>query len=730
MVANLHIYNEVLKVNLFNLSKLIIISYFVFCLLPRYIFPQKHIQNSLDRLVYNIVYMVAAVLLIVPLLVFLKVFSFITMVFAFFILKGILYYIFEKKNIITEFRKNYHPFIINILNKLDSFYLYFLNKRIKDFKSFVKVGKIRYKKILFYCLVVFFVFYIIADINLINLLSLNNKTSDVSQFIEWVSNLNKNILYADHKTGGADFFGEAIFVFFLQTITNIDSVVLFSLYPTLLFLWIMIGIYYVIYKVTDSKYSAFFAVSVYGLYALSPVATYLIGYLMHTSNPPILDIFGFKIYFTTYDAVRIKKDLEALASYPYMRLNSGLAYELSYSFFFLNLYFLTMSFLKKTTKYLVLYSLSLFCVFTFHGGAAFYLVVASSLIFINTIFFGKLNLQIMKKGAIAILFPAILGNLWILSWLKYGVPQDFGAAAPFLDKLFATKNAVKELSTGAEIVNLVVFFPVQIGVYCVMLLTYPFSVLYMDNKRFLSSSLALSIVAVIFMYVEQNLGFPTIVSQTRCASYVLLVTGFASGYYFHFIEIFIKKISKKLFDYVMLFILYLFIVCSVILTPTYNEGKYFFKNTTSIQYNSIAYNLYRIKSLREPLTYTVVGFVQSFSKVRDKGYHINVGEFLQKYNPYAPVLKIDSKYVYIIVETIPNQYKGLGEWYYRWRYDLESNLATWVSIYSKFHDNIRVFASEKNVTVYEIDNREYVKYLNKLKREKRLRNFKESFKKK
>jgi hypothetical protein len=59
--------------------------------------------------------------------------------------------------------------------------------------------------------------------------------------------------------------------------------------------------------------------------------------------------------------------------------------------------------------------------------------------------------------------------------------------------------------------------------------------------------------------------------------------------------------------------------------------------------------------------------------------------------------------------------------------DLETNLATWVSIYSKYHKNIRVYDSRNNVTIYEIDNRDYVKYLDKLKREKKMKNFRKSF---
>jgi hypothetical protein len=90
-------FKDVLQLTNINFYKLLVISYFVFCIIPRYIFPQNHIKDSWDRFILNTIYMLASVLAIVPFLVFIHIYSIVTLIMAFFFLKAALLYIFEKK---------------------------------------------------------------------------------------------------------------------------------------------------------------------------------------------------------------------------------------------------------------------------------------------------------------------------------------------------------------------------------------------------------------------------------------------------------------------------------------------------------------------------------------------------------------------------------------------------------------------------------------------------------
>ncbi len=723
MIYDFATQSEVLKVTIPNLVKLFIMSYIFFILLPRFIFPQIGIKTKIDRILFNIIYMTATIETFIPLLVFLKIYSYITLFLSFLFLKVLFIILFEKKNPYLTLRNNFSIFLIKTLNYLDRIYNNFFTGKYKKIRT-LNLKIIANFNTICILLIVLFVIYAIIDINYINFCSLNNKTSDVSQFIEWVGNLHKNILYADRKTGGADFFGLPILVFFLQVITHIDSVILFSLYPTLIFLFMSFGLFYVIYKLTDSVYSGFITFIFFVVIILSPLSLYLTGKTFTTNNPEILNLGSFKIYLPFIKYFAKKKMLSSLNNIDYIlfiRMNSGLAYEISASFFVLNIYFLIMSLWKKENIYILLFALTLYLVFVFHGGVAFILVIVNSLIFLNGLIFREITFSILKKGAIAIILPAIFGNFWMFSWLKYGIPQDFGNAAPILDKFFKTKTYTeKVVETGKEFVDLIVFYTNQLIYYLIFCLLYFFSLFFYKEKRFFASSLSLVFIGVLIIYFSQNLGLPKVVSASRCVDFLLISFALSFGIFFGLFDKFLKKILKKAYKYVMLSSISVVSLTCVFLLPTYNSTDYFYEFTSSIQYNSVALALYKIKNSREPYTYTIVGFVQSYPKVFDKGFHINAQNFIKRYNPYAPELQIDTKYIYIIVETVPLKYSGRGEWYYRWRKDIELSLMTWIKIYSKFHNNIRLYYSNDYVEIYEIDNREYYRkiMLERLKKKK------------
>ena len=432
-------------------------------------------------------------------------------------------------------------------------------------------------------------------------------------------------------------------------------------------------------------------------------------------NPPIKDFFGLKVYFAFMNEMTHKRMLD-LATYPYNRINSGLPYEFSHIFFPVNIYFLIMSFLKKQKRYIIMYALSLFIIFTIHGGQALILIPVSFLIFINALIFKKVNFEIIKKGIPAILIPAILGSSWALSMLKYGLPIGIGKAAPILDKLLKTRGTRVEILTTREIVAFVVCYKIQIFIYFIFLLLYPLTLFVMKKeKKFLCSSIALSFYGVLFMFFAENLGFPRFVSQTRSVEYLFLSLALCAGIYFHLFESLILKIfirlSKRIFDGVMSVSLLIILIISIFLLPTWNQAKVFYASLNSIQYNAVALDIYKIKKLRRPLSYTIVSFVQGYSKVLGKGFHLNVSTFLEKYDPYDKFLRIPTEYIYIFLEVIPQKYTGSGEWYYRWRKNLEDELKAWINIYSMYHKNIKIFDDRDFLIVYEIDNRNYMRYL-------------------
>jgi len=399
---------------------------------------------------------------------------------------------------------------------------------------------------------------------------------------------------------------------------------------------------------------------------------------------------------------------------PYIRYISGMAYEHSSIFVFLNAYFLIKVFSTKLDRYLILYALTLMLVFTFHGGGAIVLVVVSILIALNAIVFGKIDISLLKKGSLLILIASVVGNLWILSMIKYGIPQNFGAAAPILDKLLGTKNTQEKIAVGFETVSIVNITKIHILFFIMIFIGYISSLF--SKKRFVNTSLILIPTGIFILYFGPNIGLPLLTRQSRLSEYMFFgITLLLSLYYLY---LFYKPsflLFKRYARVLIIFVSYTLFMLFIFTIPRWMDTRFFWKNINGIEYTSIPQIILEINKKNRPFSWTVISYVQEYAKVLNKGYHINTQNFLLRYPPNKKYLKIPTIKIYIFVENYPNPYRGMDEWYYRWRPQIQNNLKSWIAIYTLTHKNIKIFQKTETVTVYEINNKDYIDYLRKEK---------------
>jgi hypothetical protein len=150
---------------------------------------------------------------------------------------------------------------------------------------------------------------------------------------------------------------------------------------------------------------------------------------------------------------------------------------------------------------------------------------------------------------------------------------------------------------------------------------------------------------------------------------------FASGIYFDIVSSILNRIFVKFAKWIVISIITVFFIITVFLVPTWNGSAKFYQSINDIQYNTVVLNIYKIKKNRRPFSWTVVGFVQAYSRVLDKGFHINSQTFIEKYNPFSKYLEVPTEYVYIFLENIKSSFRGSGEWYFRWKKDINLQLA-------------------------------------------------------
>jgi len=708
--VDLSVVYTLLYKNLWYLSKLLVVSYFLFYYLPSKIFPQEHIKSGVQKIVFNFIYMTVYIELVVTFLVFIKAFSLLFFLLTLFLTKLAFMKFYYKQDVFTIMNTLRIKIMLRTLDILDNpnrfkkQIQHYLHEKIVNLQNSISFYSL-FKQLLFYWVFIYIFVVLMAR----GLLSYSDPLSDTSQFMEWVGFLQQNILYANNKTFGADFYGISVLLFFVNIFTNIDQIILFSIYPFLLLIALYVSIYYVVKDFTSSMYVALFAVMFHGVVLMSPLADLILGLKVVTSHPIIIDIFGLKFYMPKAATALINGNYMGFR--PYIRYISGMAYEHASVFVLLNAYFLIKTLQTHFKKYLIVYSLTLMLVFIFHGGGAIVLIFISILIALNALIFKKIDKIILKKGSLAIIFAAILGNLWILSMIKYGIPQNFGAAAPILDKVLGTQKNIENMAkTGFSIVSIINITKMHLFLMASWLFAFIFS--FFTKQKFLNTSYLLISLGIFILYFGPNAGLPLLTKQDRLAEYMFFaITLLCSFYIFYFLYKPLLLLFKKYSKITILSLFYLLFILLILSIPRWIDTQYFWKNINQTQYTSIPEIILKINKENRPYTWTAVAYIQSYGKIKNKGYHLNTQNFLLKYNPSKKFLQIPTQKVFIFVENFPNANKGMNEWYYRWRRQIQENLKTWVTIYRMHHTNIKIYAKTKTVTAYEIDNNEYIKYL-------------------
>jgi len=703
------IIHKIIFQNSFSLIKLLLVTYILFYYLPKKIFPQPKTAFQIEIIVINMVYMISYIEIFVTLFVFLRVFSipiFLILLVAtkFFFIK-----FYDKKDpfeILANIKTSFMIQILDILDNPKLFYKKFIESSKNKILSFQK--KITFYNVLRFIFYLGVISYIFVETMTRGLESVSYSIADTAQFVDWVTHLQQNILY-DKNQAGADMYGISILIFYIYTFTNIDVIILFSIYPSLLFLALYLSIFYVLRDFTKSNFVAIFGIMFHGIILMSPLALDILGGIVQTDHP-LINYFGAFSYY-----IPSKEQLHSLVYFPlesYYRYATGMAYEHASVFVLLNAYFLIKLLQYKTNKYLILYTLTLLLVFTFHGGGAIPLAVISILIALNGALFLKIDKSLFKKGVLAVLLATIIGNLWMFSMLKYGIPEDFGAAAPFLDKLLSTKQYTQSIvkmglfDTAFIAINKVHYFLMALFVFNLILFLF-------KKEKFVNLSFLMIILGIFIIYFGPTFGFPNVASFLRLGEYFFFAVTLLVSITFYYIY----KILPKV---LILSLLYFLLIFSILAVPKWINNTAIQVLINKTEWTSIPEFIVKINQTNLKYSWSFVSYVQDYTKVKNKGYHINVDDFLLQYSPLDKYLKIATQKVFIAVEGFTNPYKGLNEWYYRWRYRIQSNLKAWILTYAMNHNNIKIAYRSKLVTIYEIDNQEYIDYLaDKRKKEER-----------
>ena len=164
-------------------------------------------------------------------------------------------------------------------------------------------------------------------------------------------------------------------------------------------------------------------------------------------------------------------------------------------------------------------------------------------------------------------------------------------------------------------------------------------------------------------------------------------------------------------------------------TPKWIEKDNFWKELNNIEYSDFGYCAYKIKQDFQPFTWTIISYNPEYAEILTKGYHYNTHDFINEYDAKDPYLRVPTPIVFLFLENRPHTYKGMGEWYYRWRETVQENFQEWILVYQLHHPGrLKVWYQSDHATVYILDNQDYMDELfREEKRKKEPPKVKETF---
>lgn len=703
---------DLLTIKTVGCLRLVIAAGIFFVWIPRKILPQEYLDNRLDRFMYNALHMSALATLIFPIFIALRCFGFPFLCLFLVVLRLLVLKFWYRRELWSYLRNElYHGAIVWTLRTLDDPGA--LRRRVQPrladrLQSLTDAlhSPERWWAPAVATLVAAYALFIRLSAVFSTMVP---TVSDTYQYYYWNQILKLNVLF--DKVAGAPYpWGSPVLVRTVNFLAGLNTVVLYGTFPVLVLGFSFFSLYYFCRKTLEPEDrhspAPLLALVLFAIVIPSPLAGQFFGDIYGTVAPVVSHLGGLGVIasgpgphdklFSSYNQVF------------FVRHSALLPYEVATSFLLLALHFLHRALVTRRTMFLLLYAETLAVISALHPGVLIVLFPASLLVTVRALVSCGLDSRTFTRGCAALAAGLALGNLWLVQLAVYGVPEDIGAAAPFLDKLFHTRRALRDTShLGIPELQLVSPTLLQ-GILLLGALVLLVASFRARNREqaVARSVIPLFVVGTLTLYFATNLGLPRLVDHSRIQSALALSYGLtlAQGY----LQIVEEGVLQRFWQDHWLKISRLAVgslaALAILAAPRFIDNQGYQRSTTEMELPESSYYLYKIEDTFQPFSYTVVSYLEGFSLVVSHGYHMNTQDLLTSCSPYKSKIDIPSQLVFIFVENAPVPYRGSGEFWYRWRGDIQLKLKDWIVLYGANHDNLRLWKQGKHLQIYLIDN--------------------------
>lgn len=321
-----------------------------------------------------------------------------------------------------------------------------------------------------------------------------------------------------------------------------------------------------------------------------------------------------------------------------------------------------------------------------HPGVAVPLVLLSAV----TVVVARASLKEIVVAMLAGAAGIVLGSTWMLAYFVYppGGRADVRAANDTASTI-AYYFPFMRTAEDARIVTFVAVTPFLVACVALAILMLLAGIAVRRTSRVAFVWPSLAVLLFTCTHLASRYRFPEIVEVRRNAAWLAMAMAILLGV--AAAELLRTRVTKAVA--VALAVLWLWRV------PIVNANDRMLEYSG---YSSTAWAVLQIERDLEPFTWTLVTYGQEFPLVLGKGFHLAAVDFLDRYPPADPTLKIPTPYVFIAVEKTPHPFE-VNTWAARFsRADIQRRLQTWCFLYQRTHNDMSIFRDDENVRVYVI----------------------------
>ncbi len=491
--------------------------------------------------------------------------------------------------------------------------------------------------------------------------------SDPYTHLLWMKELQSGTLY---PAGSQQFYPKGFHAFLsvLDGLTGLDSTLAIRLTGPLVGVLLVLAVYFVGRQLTGNAEAALVGMAAYG------TSVGLLGYLdSHFLEEGALAQVESTLRFFTRQTAPLPEEFALVFLLP------ALLWAYAYV-------------VTGEGRRLVQFCLASICVFTIHSLVGLALGVGVAVLFVLSVLhwrFVSFGTLVRLAGAAA--GSALAGNLQIVfGWFFAAEVREQG------EKYFTSWLAV----LGPQPYTLEILGSAALGLLvCVAGIT----LIRGSERKLLWSFVGLYLLVLVFLGLSLNFRVRYLISPDRVANYrMFLFAAALSGVYYlvTFGPLLRAEPHRARWVHQAITALAVLVLGVTGFPSTLATASSL--PVPRYEYDALARISHRIKRTFPPLEWTIVSTIEDYSQIlRDGGWHMNVDEFLARYNPYDREPALPTPYTLLFVEKKPfpvSSFSGLNK--PGVRLDLERRLQEWTGIYRMLHDDLSVVYEDWDVSVY------------------------------